>query len=216
MLERIIFEEAIDAIAKGAKLSKSDKKKLRSELIDAALEHKLKVYPKDSYAPYNFNNVGAPRLRPVLSARFGSAAWDAVKTTEAEIYLDDIDEWLPICGLRLEFRFADRRVDDTSITDVQYLATSDSIVAAFTQYGLTAEKIRNGSTKFIRDAKKLQGQGGKGRAVQPMFCPYEIMQGLVQKARPKKLSEKRGWEILELRFPSTYSKFQKQDPRKYT
>lgn len=109
------------------------------------------------------------------------------------------------------------QADDAQIlTDVRFWATTDSLVEAFEPYGLTEEKIRNGSTKYIEDAKKLQGQGGKGRAVQPMFCPYEIMQGLVHKAKPKLLKECRGWEILEKRFSTTYTKFQKQDPRQFT
>jgi hypothetical protein len=106
--------------------------------------------------------------------------------------------------------------DAQILTDVKYWATTNSLVEAFEPYGLTEKKIRNGSTKYIGDARKLQGQGGRGRAVQPMFCPYEIMQGLVNKAKPKLLNERRGWEILEKRFANTYGKFQEQDPRKYT
>ena len=196
MSKRITFDDAINQIAVAERLS------------DAETSALNKVY---SQAP---------------SAKLGSADWCTVKTSAVEVYFNDLDKWLEPNWPQLEFRFAkatpssasdDVQAGNTHIlTDVKYWATTDSLVEAFEKYGLTEEKIRNGSTKYIGNARKLPGQGGKGRAAQPMFCPYEIMQGLVHKARPNKLSEKRGWDILEKKFPATYSKFQEQDPRQYT
>ena len=103
MSDRIIFDDAIEAIAAGAKLSESDKKILRGQLVDAVLGNHLKVFAKGSQAPYDFKSVrGALGLQ---SARFGKNDWDAVKTFKAEIYAVDLDEWLEQNWQKLKFRF---------------------------------------------------------------------------------------------------------------
>jgi hypothetical protein len=103
MSDRIIFDDAIEAIAARAKLAESDKKILRVQLVDAVLGNHLKVFEKGFQAPYDFNSVrGAAGLQ---SARFGRNDWNAVKTFEAEIYAVDLDQWLEQNWPNLKFRF---------------------------------------------------------------------------------------------------------------
>lgn len=104
-----------------------------------------------------------------------------------------------------------------SANEYEYLATTDSIVKAFGQYGVTKEKIDNGSYKYIQDAKKLLGQGGKGKALQPMFCPHTLMLGMIKnKKATLPLTEKRGWQILKEKFPVAYARVEAQDPNCWT
>lgn len=101
----------------------------------------------------------------------------------------------------------------TNVLDTQYLATSSSLIEAFHPYGVTKTKVeRITSYKWLRSARKLQGIGGNGRAQEPMFCPKEVMQSLI---KMKKIGEKRGWDILEKKFPIAFEKFQDEDPREF-
>ena len=100
--------------------------------------------------------------------------------------------------------------------DYKFLATSTDVVAAFSQYGLTKNKIKNGSYKWINSAKRMKGVGGRGRPKDAMFCPYQLMLGVIQHVRSKtKMSEKRGWDILQGKFPAAYEKFKDKDPREF-
>ena len=100
-------------------------------------------------------------------------------------------------------------------SDVRYLASSSSLLNVFGNYGLTKAKLNNlNSHLWLKDARKLLGRGGRhGR--EAMYCPYEVMQGIVKKSKSKKLLEKRGWELLEQYFSVAYSKFEQYDSRRY-
>jgi len=99
-------------------------------------------------------------------------------------------------------------------TDSSLWATKSSVLEAFRNYGLTEKKINNGGAQWILDARRMVGSGGRGHVKEPMFCPFALMQGLVNHARPK-LNERRGWKILEDSFPAVYKKYSAKDPRQY-
>lgn len=99
-------------------------------------------------------------------------------------------------------------------TDSSLWATRKSVLEAFRQHGLTEKKINNGGAQWILDARRMVGSGGRGHVKEPMFCPFALMQGLVNHARPK-LNERRGWKILEDSFPAAYKKYSAKDPRQY-
>lgn len=104
---------------------------------------------------------------------------------------------------------------NTNDHDIRYLATASKLLTAFENYGLTKEKLNNlNNHQWLKNARKLKGRGGKN-GLEPMYCPHEVMEGLVNKSKTSNLKERRGWEILEQHFPVAYSKFEKHDPRQY-
>lgn len=67
----------------------------------------------------------------------------------------------------------------------------------------------------LQGARKVTGQGGRGRIMDPWFCPYEVMQWLADPKRRKgrKLSADKAWELLERYFPKVYNTRSIGDPR---
>lgn len=102
MSDRIIFDDAINHIAAAESLSNAETSALKSELIRDVLCHALKVYPRGSRVKYDFNKV----YSQVPSAKFGSGDWCTVKTSEVEVYFNDLDKWLELNWPQLEFRLA--------------------------------------------------------------------------------------------------------------
>ncbi len=97
------------------------------------------------------------------------------------------------------------------------LATREQIEDAFGVWGLKPGWFDNfKDRRWLRDARKRKGQGQRGHTVKPLFCPYEVMQGLVKTVRGRRMSEAKGWDVLEHKFPATYSRFSIGDPRERT
>ena len=103
---------------------------------------------------------------------------------------------------------------DSATTDRASLATRTELVAAFGGFGLRIEWFEDlGSRNWLRAARKVIGRGQRGNVVEPLFCPFEVMNGLVEHSRKSKLTPSSGWRILENRFPVAYAKNQVADPR---
>ena len=97
------------------------------------------------------------------------------------------------------------------------LTTRDALVQAFAGFGLKREWFADlSSRRWLRDARKVKGQGQRGHLVEPMFCPFEVMNGMVVHSRTSKLRATTGWRLLELHFPKVYLANQVADPRKTT
>ena len=112
MSDRIIFDDAINHIAAAESLSNAETSALKSELIRDALCHALKVYPRGSRVKYDFNEV----YSQVPSAKFGSGDRCTVKTSEVEVYFNDLDKWLEFNWPQLEFRLAKANPSSASDT----------------------------------------------------------------------------------------------------
>lgn len=98
--------------------------------------------------------------------------------------------------------------------DYARLATPDELVAAFGSYGLKRSWFDDlKGRKWLLEARKVLGQGQRGRRCKPLFCPFEVMTGLIDKSRTSKLSPKAGWRILEQEFPAVYAAKSVGDPR---
>lgn len=101
--------------------------------------------------------------------------------------------------------------------DWALLATRDVLVQAFGAFGLKREWFADlNSRRWLHDARKVKGQGQRGHVVEPMFCPFEVMNGMVVHSRTSNLRATAGWRLLELNFPKVYLANQVADPRKTT
>lgn len=104
--------------------------------------------------------------------------------------------------------------DAVALPDYARLATRDALVAAFCGYGLKRSWFNDlKSRKWLLDARKVRGEGQRGRRLEPLFCPFEVMTGLVEKSRKSCLSANAGWRILEHQFPTVYIANSVGDPR---
>ncbi|MEY8689877.1 MAG: hypothetical protein AB9M53_08365 [Leptothrix sp. (in: b-proteobacteria)] len=99
------------------------------------------------------------------------------------------------------------------------LATREKLIVAFGAFtGMDAAWFTNlTDTPKLLAARKVAGQGGRGRTTEPWFCPLEVMQWLIDPRRRRKggrlLSESKGWELLETHFPRVYAANSVGDPR---
>jgi len=101
--------------------------------------------------------------------------------------------------------------------DVTLMATRQQLIDAFGSFtGMNASWFSNiKDTPALLAARKVTGQGGKGHIAQPLFCPFEVLQWLIDPARRKgrPLGQAKGWELFEGHFPRAYAAFSVGDPR---
>lgn len=101
--------------------------------------------------------------------------------------------------------------------DFAMLATREQLIAAFGPFtGMNADWFNNIRDKpALRAARRITGQGGRGHLAEPYFCPFAVMQWLVDSKRKtgRSLSERKGWELLERHFPMVYASLSIGDPR---
>ena len=101
--------------------------------------------------------------------------------------------------------------------DTRLLATKDELISAFGPFtGMNADWFNNIRDKpALRAARRITGQGGRGHLAEPYFCPFAVMQWLVDSKRKtgRSLSERKGWELLERHFPMVYASLSIGDPR---
>jgi hypothetical protein len=102
--------------------------------------------------------------------------------------------------------------------DYSLLATRKELIDVFGNWGLKAAWFEDlNSRKWLLGARRKKGQGQKGQVIEPMFCPFAVMNGLIQKGRiAKRLQPDTAWRILKHKFPRVYDAFESHDPRDLT
>lgn len=107
--------------------------------------------------------------------------------------------------------------EKASQQDISLLATREQLIDAFGRFtGMDSEWFtRLKDTPALLDARKVTGQGGRGHIAEPLFCPFEVLQWLIDPARRKgrKLGQDKGWELFEGHFPKAYAANSVGDPR---
>lgn len=104
-------------------------------------------------------------------------------------------------------------------TDFTILATRQQLIDAFGAFsGMNADWFRNlKDSPALLAARKVKGQGGRSHIAEPYFCPLEVMQSLINPVRRRRegrrMSESKGWELLEQYFPKVYATNSVGDPR---
>ena len=102
-------------------------------------------------------------------------------------------------------------------TDFAMVATRGQLIAAFGAFtGMEVSWFKKlQDTPGLLKARKFAGQGGRGHIAEPLFCPFQVMEWLVDPRRKKgrKLSKDRGWQLLELHFQRVYNQYSIGDTR---
>lgn len=106
-------------------------------------------------------------------------------------------------------------VNATSDVNYKLLATPTQLLDAFQTRGLRASWFAElQSHAWLLKARKHKGQGQRGHAIPPLFCPYLVMSGLMHNVRrDKRLRPDVAWRILQAKFTVVYNEFESHDPR---
>lgn len=105
--------------------------------------------------------------------------------------------------------------------DLSMLASRDQLIVAFgASTGMDKSWFDNlTDTPALHNARKHQGQGARGQARQPLFCPYEVMLWLIsptrKKGKERPLSPNEGWRLLKTHFKKVYGQYEVADPRQF-
>lgn len=102
--------------------------------------------------------------------------------------------------------------------DYSLLATREQLLDAYEKWGLKPSWFTDlKGHKWLLDARRVKGQGQRGHVIEPMFCPFTVMKGLVQKVRKEsRLAIDTAWRTLEHKFPKVYAEYEVYDPRERT
>lgn len=100
--------------------------------------------------------------------------------------------------------------------DFGMLATPEQLINAFGNFtGMRKDWFDNlTDTPRLLAARKVVGTGGK-QHTPPLFCPFEVMQWLIDKKRKKggKVSAEKAWQLLQGNFEKVYNRHSVGDPR---
>lgn len=107
------------------------------------------------------------------------------------------------------------QLQDDNPLDFALLATRADLLTAYEVWGLKKQWFDElNSHTWLKEARRQIGQGQRGHVVEPLFCPYLVMFGLVKIIRGKKrISEEKGWDLLQRHFPRVYQVKSVGDPR---
>ena len=101
--------------------------------------------------------------------------------------------------------------------DYSILATRQDLIDAYRAFtGMDMTWFDNlKDSPRLQKARKVLGKAIKGRSIEPLFCPYEVMEWLIDKKRRKgrPISSDKAWETLEKRFPKVYNIYSLVDTR---
>ena len=108
----------------------------------------------------------------------------------------------------------DESCEDKTI-DFDLLATRDQLLTAFKAWGLQSAWFGDlNSHSWLKAARRIKGQGQRGHIIEPLFCPLAVMNGLSTSIRGRdRLSQTKGWSILEHHFPQVSHANSIADPR---
>ena len=99
--------------------------------------------------------------------------------------------------------------------DFTMVATRKNLIDAFGKFtGMDITWFKNlNDTPKLKAARKFVGQGGRHSA-EPLFCPYEVMQWLVdpKRRKGKPLSDGTAWRLLRGNFEKVYNQYSIGDP----
>lgn len=107
--------------------------------------------------------------------------------------------------------------NEQSAIDFALLARRDELIAAFGTFtGMNASWFDNLRDRpGLQAACRVKGAGGKNY-IEPLFCPYQVMQWLTTKprkgSRRRAMSQETGWRMLKVNFPKVHGTYSIGDP----
>jgi hypothetical protein len=127
------------------------------------------------------------------------------------------NEWLKNNQYLFTWEPINSRAQGCAVTPIDFtlLATPEALLDAFKQWGLNPDWFKDlYSHKWLLSARRVKGRGQRGRRALALFCPFEVMQGLITSVRGvKRISPEKAWSVLEHKFPKIYANFSVSDPR---
>lgn len=107
-------------------------------------------------------------------------------------------------------------VEQQEAIDFGMLATPEQLIDTFGNHtGMCKAWFSNlTDTPRLLIARKVAGTGGKHHTP-PLFCPFEVMQWLIDEKRKKgrKVSQEKAWQLLQCGFEKVYNARSAGDPR---
>lgn len=123
----------------------------------------------------------------------------------------EIDRWLLLNDISSQYAFVPREPRPyVQPIDPSVLATPKQLLAAFESWGLKGRWFDEPKKHlWLLHARKVLGKGSN-RPIPPLYCPYEVMDGLRTKTRSGRelLSEEKGLKILKAHFPATFNRLE--------
>lgn len=148
----------------------------------------------------------------------GAVPFDQIRRRSPHLTVEEGNAWLKRNGYLQKWKpMASVAAPVEAGPDYSILATRQDLIdayRAFTGMDMTWFDNLKDSPK-LQKARKVLGKAIKGRTIEPLFCPYEVMVWLIDKKRRKgkSISSDKAWEILEKRFPKVYNIYSPGDTR---
>jgi len=148
----------------------------------------------------------------------GAVPFDQIRRRVPHLTVTEGNAWLKRKGYLQEWKpvaFAAPPVAPEP--DYSILVTRQELIDAYKAFtGMNMAWFDNlKDSPKLQNARKVRGKGMKGRSVEPLFCPYEVMKWLMDKKRRRgrPISSDKAWEILEKYFPKVYNLYSVGDTR---
>ena len=199
--------QAADQISDELAHSKYYREKFAKRLFEAIHAGEITAYS---------HRDGSELLHPIAKARPL-----CVKVVEVNSWLKNNSydaQWKPDQHVKQEMDGRGGSGVEKSGAPLNYrlLATRQGLIDVFGKFtGMDRSWFRClKDAPALLAARRVKGRGMR-HSVEPWFCPYSVMCWLIdpKRRRGRKLSQDKGWDLLEKNFPDAYVKVSTVDPR---
>ena len=150
----------------------------------------------------------------------GGVPFEKLRICVPHLTTKEANEWLGRNGYLVRWTPSiDQKIPTTHTQSLSTatLANPEKLLIVFGRWGLKKTWFRElSSHKWLKNARRQEGQSHRGPNREPLFCPYAVMNGLLYEIRKPTMSENKGWDLLELNFKSAYDIYAGNDPRELT
>lgn len=148
----------------------------------------------------------------------GAVPFDQIRRLSPHLTVAEGNAWLKRKGYLQEWKpVASVGPPVKAGPDYSILATRQELIDAYKLFtGMDMGWFKNVTdSPKLQKARKVLGQGKKGQSIEPLFCPYLVMDWLIDKKRRtgRPITSDKAWEILEKRFPKVYNIYSVGDTR---
>jgi len=148
----------------------------------------------------------------------GAVPFDQIRRRAPHLTVLEGNAWLKRKGYLQEWKPAAFVAPPVAAgPDYSILVTRQELIDAYKAFtGMNMAWFDNlKDSPKLQNARKVRGKGIKGRSIEPLFCPYEVMKWLIDKKRRKgrHINSDKAWEILEKHFPKIYNIYSLGDTR---
>jgi hypothetical protein len=140
----------------------------------------------------------------------GAVLFEQIRRRAPHLTVAEGNAWLKRNGYLQEWQpAASIAPPEEAGPDYSILATRQELIDAYRAFtGMDMRWFDNVTdSPKLQKARKVRGEGKKGRSIEPLFCPYLVMGWLIDKKRRKgrPITSDKAWEILEKHFSKVYN-----------